>query len=114
MTQTHILQLNDGPFESIKNKTKTIEMRLFDEKRQQIKVGDTIKFLRRTNNSDVVLVKVLALHRFDSFHSLYSHFDKLALGYKPNETAKSTDMAQYYAEEEIKKYGVVGIEIEVI
>ena len=31
-----------------KNGTKTIEFRLFDEKRQLIKVGDKIKFLKET------------------------------------------------------------------
>ena len=111
---THTLQLNDGPFESISNKTKTIEMRLFDEKRQQIKEGDLIKFLKRTNHNVSVLAKVKKLHRFDTFASLYKKFDKISLGYQPNEIALPEDMAQYYSNEEIEKYGVVGIEIEVI
>ena len=115
MTNTiHILQLNDGPFESISNKTKTIEMRLFDEKRQQIKEGDLIKFLKRTDHNVSVLAKVKKLHRFDSFAQLYQQFDKISLGYKPGEIALPEDMAQYYSNEEIEKYGVVGIEIEVI
>ena len=40
----HKMKLNKSPFERIKNGTKTIEFRLFDEKRQQIKVGDKIEF----------------------------------------------------------------------
>ena len=38
----HRMKLNESPFERIKNGTKTIEFRLYDEKRQQIKVGDKI------------------------------------------------------------------------
>ena len=38
------MKLKNEPFVSIKNGLKTIEMRLFDEKRKQIKVGDTIEF----------------------------------------------------------------------
>ena len=33
----HEMKLNNGPFERIKNGTKTIELRLNDEKRQLLK-----------------------------------------------------------------------------
>ena len=33
----HKMKLNKSPFERIKNGTKTVEFRLFDEKRRQIK-----------------------------------------------------------------------------
>lgn len=112
--KNHILQLNSSPFESIQNRTKTIEMRLYDEKRQQIHVGDTITFLKREDNSQQIIVKVKALHRFISFDQLYQHFDKRVLGYKQNEVAKAEDMQFYYSQEDINKYGVVGIEIEVL
>ena len=32
----HKMKLNENPFERIKNGTKTVEFRLYDEKRQQI------------------------------------------------------------------------------
>ena len=40
----HKMKLNESPFERIKNWTKMIEFRLYDEKRKQIKVGDKIEF----------------------------------------------------------------------
>ena len=40
----HCMKLNRDPFEKIKSGSKTIEMRLFDEKRQRISVGDFIEF----------------------------------------------------------------------
>ena len=38
----HKMKLNETPFEKMKSGTKTIEFRLYDEKRQKIKVGDQI------------------------------------------------------------------------
>lgn len=34
------MKLLKEPFDNIKNGTKTIEFRLYDEKRKQIKIGD--------------------------------------------------------------------------
>ena len=36
----HKMKLKESPFERIKNGTKTIEFRLYDEKRSKIKIGD--------------------------------------------------------------------------
>ena len=49
-----------------------------------------------------------------SFADLYNKFNKIQLGYNKNEDAKPEDLEQYYPEEEVKKYGVVGIELKVI
>jgi len=46
----HEMKLNNGPFERIKNGTKTIELRLNDENRQLLKIKDLIEFTNRTNN----------------------------------------------------------------
>lgn len=109
----HELHLNEEPFNSIKNGTKTIEMRLFDEKRQKIKIGDIIEFTNRLT-MEKIKVKVINLHKFSSFEELYKNLDKVSLGYKENEEANYQDMEQYYSKEEQLKYGVLGIEIEVI
>lgn len=109
----HEMRLHDKPFELIKAKTKTIELRLLDEKRSLIKVGDTIEFTCRTTNEKLT-AKVINLHKYNSFSELYKHFDKIAMGYHEDEVADPKDMEQYYSKEEQAKYGVVGIEIEVI
>lgn len=41
------MRLHNSPFKLIKNGTKTIELRLNDEKRKLIKVGDIIRFTNR-------------------------------------------------------------------
>ncbi len=110
---THFMKLKNEPFMSIKNGLKTIEMRLFDEKRKQIKVGDTIEFTNIVS-LEKLKVKVIALHKFKNFEELYSHFNKTQLGYKQTENANPNDMNQYYTNDDIHKYGVLGIEIKTI
>lgn len=111
--KTYEFRLNKEPFESMKNGDKKIEMRLFDEKRQLLKVGDKIIFVKRDDEKEILTTKIIELHRFKNFEELYSHFDKKVLGYKEGEEAKAEDMSKYYSEEDIEKFGVLGIEIEV-
>ncbi len=110
---THEMKLQDTPFQSIKSGLKTIEMRLYDEKRKQIQVGDQIVFTN-LKTGEKMLVKVDNLYLFDSFKSLYNSFNKQDLGYKKDEKAVYTDMEQYYSKQEQEKYGVVGIKISML
>lgn len=107
------MRLHKEPFELIKNGSKTIELRLYDEKRQMINLGDTITFENRSD-VDKIQVKVIALYIYPSFEELYKHFDKVSIGYKEDEEADPKDMELYYSSEEQSKYGVVGIEMELI
>ena len=109
----HKMNLNDNPFNSIKKGSKTIEMRLYDEKRRLINNGDIIEFNNRLTN-EKISVEAIKLHLFNNFEELYKHFDKVSLGYKENEFASPNDMNKYYSKEEQDKYGVVGIEIRII
>ena len=109
----HNMRLHNEPFELIKNGTKTIELRLNDEKRSLIKENDIILFENRTNG-EIIKTKVIKLHRYNSFEELYKHFDKVSLGYNSNEEASYKDMEKYYSKEEQDKYGVLGIEMELI
>ncbi len=108
----HTMKLNCRPFEMIKNGQKTIELRLYDEKRKIINPGDEIIFTNSVNGE--TLTKTVAkLHRFNSFEELYKSLPLLKCGYTTEnvDNAKSSDMEQYYSIEEQNKYGVVGIEL---
>lgn len=50
----HSMNLNPSPFEMIKSGRKTIELRLYDEKRQCIEVGDYITFANTENELDTL------------------------------------------------------------
>ena len=43
------MKLNNEPFNLIKNGTKTVELRLNDEKRKLLNIGDKIEFTNITN-----------------------------------------------------------------
>lgn len=110
---THYMKLKPAPFDCIKAGTKDIEMRLNDDKRQAIRAGDIIEFTN-TESGEIIKATVINKHCFDTFNDLYKAFDKIRLGYKPNEIAHPNDMTQYYPQEEIDQNGVVGIEIGLI
>lgn len=108
----HTMKLKQEPFEKIRNGSKTIELRLYDEKRQQVQVGDYIEFSLIDNPMEKLQTRVTALHRFDSFQKLYASLPKEKLGYKLDETPEPNHMDAYYSREEQEKYGVISIEIE--
>ncbi len=111
----HYMKLKPFPFEMIKSGNKTIELRLFDEKRQKIKVGDYIEFTN-IQTGDVITAEVLALHRFDSFKELYENLPLTRCGYTEDNVGNAhySDMNEYYSEIDQKKYGVVGIELSLM
>ena len=112
MATVHTMKLHPSPFEKIKSGEKTIELRLFDEKRRQIKPGDTIVFTN-TATGETLRRTVYKLHCFDSFESLYQTLTLLQCGYTQEDihSANPEDMLQYYSAEEQAKFGVVGIEL---
>ena len=110
---THYMNLWDDSFHAIKEGWKTIEMRLNDEKRSIINIGDIIEF-SNTTTQEKMFCQVVDLYKYADFAELYKHHNKIWIGYKEDETANPDDMFLYYSREDIEKYGVVGIEITVI
>lgn len=113
---THHMNLNPRPFSLIANGQKTIELRLLDEKRQLISVGDTLIFTNSQDANSTLSCTVKKLHIFNNFQELYHSLPLDKCGYSPDElaTASPADMEEYYPIEKQKIYGVVGIEIELI
>lgn len=107
----HYMNLNPQPFALIAQGQKTIELRLKDEKRQKIAIGDIIVF---SCGEQTMRTQVLALHPFADFEELYRNLPLDQCGYLPEEllNASPKDMEVYYSPEQQKKYGVLGIEIE--
>lgn len=68
---THHLHLHSGPFELIRSGQKTVESRLLDEKRQSYGLGDTLIFMNRANESELIETKILKLYKSPSFRELF-------------------------------------------
>lgn len=62
--KVHDMNLQRIWYDYIANGEKTIEGRLYDTKRKELRVGDTIKF---TNGEDSFTKKITNLKTFDSF-----------------------------------------------
>ena len=108
----HHMNLHPQPFEMIAEGKKTIELRLLDEKRKQIAVGDSLVFTN-TENGEKLRCVVNKLHCFANFAELYAALPLDKCGYLPEElsAARPEDMELYYSPEKQRQYGVVGIEI---
>ena len=107
----HKMRLVDFAFKAIKNKEKDIELRLNDEKRRLISVGDIIEF-EHIDTHEILRTQVINLHKYDTFDELFSKFDHKRFGLK--ETDNASIMNNFYTKEEQDEYGVLGIEIKVI
>lgn len=106
----HKMKLNESPFERIKNGTKTIEFRLYDEKRRQVKIGDKIEFSKLPDLQEKILVDVLDIYRDKTFENL---FKKIFTDEDETER-KTKSMYQFYSKEQEKEYGVIGIKIALL
>ncbi len=112
---THKMHLHTEPFESIVKGIKTIEIRLYDEKRKNITVGDSIQFIKKTNPHETITVFVLELITCRSFKELFHTIDhKQLCNFKLTSQQFTNNMYKYYSPEEEKKYGVLGIIIQKI
>jgi ASC-1-like (ASCH) protein/ADP-ribose pyrophosphatase YjhB (NUDIX family) len=109
----HKMKLQDDPFKKISDGTKTIEMRLYDEKRKKVKAGDLIEFTNIESNEKLV-TRVTNVYRYKDFNELYENHDKVSLGYNEVEEANPSDMLLYYSNYDIEKYGAVGIELKLL
>lgn len=104
----HNMRLHPEPFAQIAVGTKTIEIRLCDEKRQQIMVGDTIQFINRADNA-VLETTVTALVVFPSFAALFAAYDPVQYG-----AVSATEYSllyNYYTIEDEMAYGVLAIHV---
>lgn len=102
------MTLYDEPFKAMQEGYKDIEMRLYDDKRKNLRVGDTIVFTN-VETKETLTKTIIALAPFDSFKTIYESFPKARLGYKKNEDADPADMERYYTKESILRYGAFAI-----
>jgi ASC-1-like (ASCH) protein len=108
------MKLNTLAFKQISNKSKTYEIRLYDEKRRKIKVGDKIVFSELPSLENKIEVNVRNLIIANNFEELFTKFDPILAGWEKDDSPSkcADDMSEYYSKEDQEKYGVVAIEVE--
>lgn len=109
----HEMKLQPAPFFSIRSGEKSIESRLYDEKRQQIQLGDQILFKNMNDLDDVISVKVDGLLRYPTFLAMFADFDPVCFGGTSKESL-AEQIYTYYSKEDEARYGVLGIRVSTI
>lgn len=111
----HEMKLKTKYFNYIKNGTKRIEIRLNDLKRQSIKIGDKIRFIKDPELDEVLEVKVIGLLRYDNFNNMFNDFDISILADKSMTKNELINvLEEFYTKEKQNEYGVLGIRVELI
>ena len=106
----HNMKLQPKYYDFIINGTKRIEIRLNDEKRRLIKVGDIIEFKKEPELNESFKVKVTDLIKYNSFKEMFNDFDTSLLASK--DTTKEellNTLEKFYPEEKQREYGVLCI-----
>ena len=99
--------------DKIKDGSKTIELRLFDEKRQQINLNDTIFFNKKIEKTAQIKVNVAGLLRYNSFQDLLKDFGMEYFGENSKEELLS-NLQVFYARSAQEKDGVLGIKVRLV
>ena len=109
---TYTMNLQPKYFDFVKNGTKRIELRLNDEKRQQLKLGDEIEF---SDNESSLKAEIIGLLRYNTFSDLFEDFDAEILADKSMTKAEILEaLEKFYTPEKQAQYGVLGIKIRVL
>ena len=105
-----VVHLDNDVFEIVKKGSKDVEVRINDEKRRKLKVGDTLVFLKRPLDDEEIRAKVVGLDYYDNFNELVKHYEMKRL-YLESYTKEMwiKEMERFYTEEDQVKYGVVAI-----
>jgi len=109
----HQMGLYGEYFASIKEGKKMVEVRLHDEKRRKIKVGDIIKFIKIPEQNEGLEVEVTALRRYATFKELYEDIpfqDFACDGWTIEEMIEGT--YEIYTPEQEKRWGTLAISIQ--
>lgn len=107
----HQLSVREPYYHLLKSGVKTVELRLWDEKRQKIQVGDTIVFLKAENPHDSFSATVISLIHARSFRELSEMISPQSAGFSNREALVKT-MRSIYTLDAQEKTGVVGIQIQ--
>jgi ASC-1-like (ASCH) protein len=109
----HTMKLKLAPFEAIKSGVKDIELRLDDEKRQQLRLGDTITFTKLPDKAEIMTAKIIGLLHYPSFADLVEDFAPERMG-GTDKVSIVEGMICYYSREEQSRCGVVGIKLRLV
>lgn len=102
------MSLKQPYFNMVKSGVKTIELRLYDKKRQQLNIGDLISF---QNENTYITKKIKDLIIAKNFKTLFDTIDIKKTGFKEKDNTIKI-MEKFYDNDRQNKFGVIGIVLE--
>ncbi len=106
----HKMKLRHIYFEKIRTGEKIYEIRLNDEKRRLISVGDFITFRDESNLDEKMQKRVKDLLYFDSFTEMLDNLPLKEIGFENFSKLEVENVYHhFYSFENEKKFGVVAI-----
>lgn len=109
----HEMKIQPAYYDAIINGKKRVEIRLNDEKRKTIKIGDVITFRRADKLEESFDAIVIDLLYYSTFKDI---IDDLDIELIANREADKEDLkallSKFYTPDKEEEYGVVGIKFE--
>ena len=109
------VHLHPEIFDIVLQGVKNVEIRVNDEKRRQLKVGDTLLFVKRPDDLEKIRAIVKNLVYFSSFEEVMDAYEMKRIYLEDTSQEEYIKlMKQFYSDEEVKQNGVVAIEFELV
>lgn len=109
------MKLKSPFFERIEKGEKIYEIRLNDEKRKKIKIGDHINFKKEPELTENFTAQVVGLDHFSSFKEVIGAYSPKEIGFEgQNKDEIERVYYAFYSKTNEKQYGVVAIKVKVL
>ena len=114
MDDIFTMRLNEPYFSSIYNGKKKYEIRINDEKRRELEVGNLITFICRDDPTKQYTCEIEQLLYFDTFVELFNNIRKEDCGFKSTQTADEIEdlFLKFRPARGLNEQGIVAIKIK--
>ncbi len=108
---TCFMHLDEQPFYAVASGQKTVELRMYDEKRQRLSPGDRIEFTYQAGSVKVEITDLICAPEFSDFS-----LETLCKAGLKDIKASEVDeyMRRYYNKKEVARFGALAIVFKVI
>lgn len=109
------MKLREPYFSMIESGNKIYEIRLNDEKRQQLKAGDKITFVRDPSADSKIHTEIVDILHYDNFVELFNFLPLNKMGFNGLSPQQAVDeMHKFYSQEAERFYGVIAIKVKML
>lgn len=109
----HTIKVKEKYFSLIKNKEKIYEVRLLDDKRKQIKIGDIIKIFKEPLMQEYLEARVEDLLFFKSFNQMANSLPAKQIGFNGQGVQEIVnEYYKFYTTQDEQKFGIVAIKLK--